>query len=82
MLQNLIPSIREPAEWDLVIGHYLGVDHVGHTYDVLSPHMAAKLQQMNQHVEQVRCDDLQCPCIATHSLAEHSCHTCVCLGRT
>ncbi|KAL0033440.1 hypothetical protein WJX77_009614 [Trebouxia sp. C0004] len=51
--QNLIPTIREPAEWDVVIGHYLGVDHVGHTYDVHSPHMAAKLQQMNQHVEQV-----------------------------
>ncbi|KAL0051642.1 hypothetical protein WJX82_011079 [Trebouxia sp. C0006] len=51
--QNLIPSIREPAEWDVMIGHYLGVDHVGHTYDVHSPLMAAKLQQMNQHVEQV-----------------------------
>ncbi|KAA6426392.1 MAG: GPI ethanolamine phosphate transferase 3-like, partial [Trebouxia sp. A1-2] len=50
---NLIPSIRKPADWDVVIGHYLGVDHAGHTYDVHSPHMAAKLQQMNQYVEQV-----------------------------
>ncbi len=70
MLQNLIPSIREPAEWDVMIGHYLGVDHVGHTYDVHSPLMAAKLQQMNQHVEQVRCDD--------HTMSLHchrSCHS-------
>ena len=66
MLQNLIPTIREPAEWDVVIGHYLGVDHVGHTYDVHSPHMAAKLQQMNQRVEQVRCHD--------HTMSLH-CHT-------
>lgn len=54
LLQNLVPSIREPEGWELLIGHYLGVDHVGHTYDVHSPHMAAKLQQMNQHVAQVR----------------------------
>ena len=47
--------MREPDKWDLLIGHYLGVDHVGHTYDVHSPHMVSKLQQMNQHVDQVRC---------------------------
>lgn len=47
--------MREPDKWDLLIGHYLGVDHVGHTYDVHSPHMAVKLQQMNEHVDQVRC---------------------------
>ena len=61
MVQNLVPSIREAADWDVLIGHYLGVDHVGHTYDVHSPHMAAKLQQMNQHVEQVRCGDSTAP---------------------
>ena len=53
--QNLVPSMREPDKWDLLMGHYLGVDHVGHTYDVHSPHMASKLQQMSQHVDQVRC---------------------------
>lgn len=53
--QSLVPSMREPDKWDVLIGHYLGVDHVGHTYDVHSPHMASKLQQMNQHVDQVRC---------------------------
>lgn len=50
-----MPHIKEPAGWDVLIGHYLGVDHVGHTYDMHSPHMAAKLQQMDQHVDQVRC---------------------------
>ncbi|KAL3142807.1 hypothetical protein ABBQ38_003106 [Trebouxia sp. C0009 RCD-2024] len=50
--QSLVPSMREPDKWDVLIGHYLGVDHVGHTYDVHSPHMASKLQQMNQHVDQ------------------------------
>lgn len=66
MVQNLVPSIREAADWDVLIGHYLGVDHVGHTYDVHSPHMAAKLQQMNQHVEQVRCGDSTAPlCLCT-----------------
>ena len=56
MVQNLMPSIKEPGSWDVLVGHYLGVDHVGHTYDVHSSHMAAKLQQMNEHVEKVRCD--------------------------
>lgn len=55
LLQHLLPSLREPAGWDVVIGHYLGVDHVGHTFDVHSPHMSEKLQQMDQHVAQVRC---------------------------
>ena len=38
----------------MLIGHYLGVDHVGHTFDVHSQHMQDKLQQMDQHVAQVR----------------------------
>ena len=58
MLQHLEPSINQPADWDFAIGHYLGVDHVGHTYDIHSPHMAAKLHQMNEHVAQVRCGQL------------------------
>ena len=60
LLQHLVPSMKQPADWDLMIGHYLGVDHVGHTYDIHSPHMAAKLHQMNEHVAQVRCGLICC----------------------
>lgn len=54
VLQHLLPSIQQPEEWDVLIGHYLGVDHVGHTFDVHTQHMRAKLLQMNQHVARVR----------------------------
>ena len=36
------------SKWDVIIGHYLGVDHAGHRYGPDHPAMAAKLQEMNQ----------------------------------
>ena len=51
--RHVLPWITQPRPaWDVLIGHYLGVDHAGHTFDVSSPHMAAKLLQMNEHVTQ------------------------------
>lgn len=34
--------------WDVLIAHFLGVDHVGHTYGPSHPVMAEKLQQMDE----------------------------------
>ena len=33
--------------WDVFVGHFLGVDHVGHTFHVRHPVMATKLRQMD-----------------------------------
>lgn len=33
--------------WDVLIGHFLGVDHCGHTYGPDHPIMGQKLEQMN-----------------------------------
>lgn len=52
-VQYLQPALAESGRWDVLVGHYLGVDHAGHTADVQSPAMAAKLTQMDGEVAQV-----------------------------
>jgi GPI ethanolamine phosphate transferase 3 subunit O len=41
-------------EWDILVGHYLGVDHAGHTFSVDSPQMRAKVLQMDSEIKEVR----------------------------
>ena len=38
---------RREGDWDIFVGHFLGVDHAGHTFHVRHPVMAAKLKQMD-----------------------------------
>ncbi|GAM86076.1 hypothetical protein ANO11243_040860 [Dothideomycetidae sp. 11243] len=35
------------SRWDVIFGHYLGVDHAGHRYGPDHPAMASKLREMN-----------------------------------
>lgn len=44
--RHLFPELRKP-DWDLLIAHFLGVDHVGHTHGPSSVFMAEKLDEMN-----------------------------------
>ncbi|KAI9036672.1 mannose-ethanolamine phosphotransferase GPI13 [Aspergillus affinis] len=48
--ENLFPLLHpaNSTKWDVVFGHYLGVDHAGHRYGPNHPAMAAKLRQMDQ----------------------------------
>lgn len=48
--EHLLPLLRETEipKWDVLFGHYLGVDHVGHQYGPNHPIMTSKLKQMNQ----------------------------------
>ncbi|KAK4631050.1 GPI ethanolamine phosphate transferase 3 [Fulvia fulva] len=41
----LQPSMK--GRWDVIFGHYLGVDHAGHRYGPDHPAMAEKLKQMD-----------------------------------
>lgn len=47
--EHLLPllSPANSSKWDVVFGHYLGVDHAGHRYGPDHPAMAAKLRQMD-----------------------------------
>jgi phosphatidylinositol glycan class O len=31
ILEHLVPEIKK-EDWDIIIAHFLGVDHVGHRY--------------------------------------------------
>ena len=37
-------------DWEVIVAHFLGVDHCGHRYGPNHPQMAAKLVQMNEAV--------------------------------
>lgn len=53
--EHLLPLLRktEISKWDVVFGHYLGVDHVGHQYGPNHPTMASKLKQMDQVLREI-----------------------------
>ena len=55
VLEHIFP-LMEPdrsGEWDIVIGHLLGVDHAGHRYGPNHAAMTAKLQQMNTFIKEL-----------------------------
>lgn len=46
VIKHLIPELKK-RDWNLLIAHFLGVDHCGHRYGPNHPAMAAKLEQMD-----------------------------------
>ncbi|KAF2818500.1 hypothetical protein CC86DRAFT_336909 [Ophiobolus disseminans] len=47
--EHLFPLLKaeNTSKWDVIFGHYLGVDHAGHRYGPDHPAMTAKLNQMD-----------------------------------
>lgn len=47
--EHLFPLLQpeNQPKWDVIFGHYLGVDHAGHRYGPNHAAMAAKLQEMD-----------------------------------
>ncbi|XP_012671423.1 GPI ethanolamine phosphate transferase 3 isoform X2 [Clupea harengus] len=52
ILEHLNPTMKGD-DWDVLIGHFLGVDHCGHRYGPDHPAMADKLTQMNSVIRSV-----------------------------
>uniref|UniRef100_A0A8R7UCK1 GPI ethanolamine phosphate transferase 3 n=1 Tax=Triticum urartu TaxID=4572 RepID=A0A8R7UCK1_TRIUA len=52
VIEHLLPSLHE-NDWDVLIAHFLGVDHAGHIFGVDSAPMIQKLEQYNQILEDV-----------------------------
>lgn len=49
VIKNIFPLLHDKTKpFDFLIGHFLGVDHVGHRVGLDHPSMLAKLKQMNQ----------------------------------
>ena len=55
IIKHLIPEMKssDGSSWDVIIAHFLGVDHCGHTYGPSHPEMSSKLDEMNKLVENV-----------------------------
>jgi len=54
VIRHLFPLLEEDIKsWDIIIGHGLGVDHVGHRVGPDTPTMAKKLEQMNDVLTRV-----------------------------
>lgn len=46
-IKKHLPSEIQKKDWDLLIAHFLGVDHCGHRYGPFHPEMTRKLDEMN-----------------------------------
>ena len=54
VIRHLFPLLEEDIKsWEVIIGHGLGVDHVGHRVGPDTPTMTTKLGQMNDVLTQV-----------------------------
>ena len=53
VVQALGPAVQRGDEWDVMVAHGLGIDHAGHTYNVGSPQMRAKVQETDRHIKEV-----------------------------
>ncbi|VVB14891.1 unnamed protein product [Arabis nemorensis] len=51
-IEHLFPTLYED-DWDVLIAHFLGVDHAGHIFGVDSIPMIKKLEQYNTVLEKV-----------------------------
>lgn len=51
----LLPTIKnqEASQWDVLIAHYLGVDHAGHAHGVESDPMKVKLKRIDDSIRRV-----------------------------
>ena len=52
-LRNIFkqPTLRDGSQWGLIIGHYLGLDHCGHTFGPKNLNMKRKLADINQSIK-------------------------------
>ncbi|KAI1213505.1 uncharacterized protein F4807DRAFT_268682 [Annulohypoxylon truncatum] len=53
VIDHIFPSLKsdQTQQWDILIGHLLGVDHAGHRYGPNHAAMTAKLQQMDSFIQ-------------------------------
>ncbi|KAJ5248911.1 Type I phosphodiesterase/nucleotide pyrophosphatase/phosphate transferase [Penicillium chermesinum] len=53
--KHLFPLLEteNKSKWDVIFGHYLGVDHAGHRYGPNHPAMAGKLREMDRVIRDV-----------------------------
>ncbi|KAG6910275.1 hypothetical protein DXG01_011672 [Tephrocybe rancida] len=72
VIEHLFPLLEDPTKpFDFLVGHFLGVDHVGHRVGPDHPSMKAKLNQMNDvltHVVDLLDDDTLLVVLGDHGM--------------
>lgn len=55
VIENIHPLLepKNQSKWDILIGHFLGVDHIGHRFGPNHYTMKEKLNQMNEQIARV-----------------------------
>ncbi|RKP18626.1 hypothetical protein ROZALSC1DRAFT_29705 [Rozella allomycis CSF55] len=53
-INNLIFPVLESNNYDVIVAHYLGIDHCGHKYGPLHPSMVSKIQEMNNVIKKIK----------------------------
>ena len=53
VVEHLFPLLESRNDWDILIGHSLGLDHVGHRLGSLHPEMVRKLSEANETMTRV-----------------------------
>ncbi|CAH8520532.1 unnamed protein product [Schistosoma guineensis] len=48
---GVVDSQTPQTDWDILIGHMLGIDHCGHTYGPAHPEMTRKLNELNSFIK-------------------------------
>lgn len=57
--RNLQLELQSPQDWDVMILHYLGLDHIGHIENSFSPMIHIKLQEMDAIIQQIHKELIQ-----------------------
>lgn len=52
-IKEQLPRELEKNDWDLLVAHFLGVDHCGHKHGPMHPEMGRKLSEMDQVIRDV-----------------------------
>lgn len=56
VIEHIFPLLQSAnsSKWDILFGHFLGVDHAGHRYGPNHPAMREKLLQMDSVIRQIK----------------------------
>ena len=78
VIRHIFPLLEdEDDSWDMIFGHFLGVDHVGHRVGPDHPVMQAKLKQMDlvlRNIVSLLDDDTLLVVIGDHGMDEKGNH--------
>lgn len=73
-MQELRAELLKSDDWEVLVAHYLGVDHAGHTFSVDSPAMLRKVAQMDAEITEVRPPPASHPHLLPHRLSDSHPH--------